>query len=64
MFVRTFKQYQDSSYVIPQVKEGDFVTMMPWIMYATMEEEDLKAIYAYLQSLEPISNEIEKFKLH
>jgi len=40
------------------------MTIMPWMMYATMEEEDLKAIYAYLQSLEPIDHPIEKFSLN
>lgn len=63
VFVQRFKQYQDSSYVIPKVKPGDFMTIMPWIMYSTMEEEDLKAIFAYLQSLDPISHEVETFKL-
>ncbi len=37
------------------------MTMMPWLMYSTMKEEDLKAIYAYLQSLEPLSNQVIKF---
>ena len=64
VFVRRFKQYQDSSYVVPKVEPGDFITIMPWIMYSTMEEEDLKAIFAYLQDLDPIKHEVEKFKLH
>ena len=64
IFVQRFKQYQDSSYVVPKVKSGDFMTIMPWIMYSTMEEEDLKAIFAYLQNLEPISHEVETFKLN
>lgn len=63
VFVQRFKQYRDSSYVVPKVKEGDFITIMPWLMYATMEEDDLKAIFNYLQSLEPISNKVEPFKL-
>ena len=63
-FVMRFKMYQDSSYVNPKINEGDFMTMMPWLMYSTMKEEDLKAIYAYLQSLDPISNRVEKFTLN
>jgi len=31
---------------------------MPWTMYGNMEEEDLAAIYTYLQTLEPIKNEV------
>lgn len=30
-------------------------------MYAGMEESDLKAIYAYLKTIEPISNHVVKF---
>jgi len=30
-------------------------------MYSGMKTEDLKAIYAYLQSLPPVDNKIEKF---
>jgi mono/diheme cytochrome c family protein len=46
-------------------KDGlnEFNSLMPWNMYAGMEEEDLKAIFAYLQSLKPISHEVEKVTL-
>lgn len=58
MFVARFKQYQDSNYVNPAVGPRDFQTVMPWTMYAGMEEDDLRAIFAYLQSLKPINNQI------
>jgi len=29
---------------------------MPWPNYVNMKEEDLKAIFAYLKSLPPVSN--------
>ncbi len=29
---------------------------MPWMNYALMKDEDLKAVYAYLQSLPPVKN--------
>jgi mono/diheme cytochrome c family protein len=61
MFLARFKQYTDSGYVVPKVKPGEFNTIMPWMMYAEMKEEDLKAIYAYLKSLKPITNEVTKF---
>jgi mono/diheme cytochrome c family protein len=32
---------------------------MPWAAFASMEEVELKAIYLYLKSLEPVSNKIE-----
>jgi len=55
-FVFRFKLYEDSAYVAHKVAEGDFITMMPWMMYSGMEEDDLKAIYAYLQSIPPNEN--------
>lgn len=61
MFVQRFKQYEDSSYVNPKVPPGEFNTLMPWVMYAGMKEQDLKAIFAYLQSLPSHSNQVTKF---
>ena len=61
MFVAKFKQYTDSAYQIPKVQPGEFNSIMPWTMYAGMKEEDLKAIYAYLRTVEPIPNKVVKF---
>ncbi|NJM93470.1 MAG: c-type cytochrome [Cytophagales bacterium] len=61
MFVQRFKQYADSAYVPPTVEPGGFNTVMPWLMYAQMEEEDLKAIFAYLQTVDPVENTVERF---
>ncbi len=36
-------------------------TIMPLTVYAGMKDEDLKAIYAYLHSIKPVSNKIEKY---
>ena len=60
MFVNRFKVYADSLFIPQDVGEG-FNTMMPWTMYAKMDEQDLKAIYAYLKSLEPQNNQVVKF---
>jgi mono/diheme cytochrome c family protein len=54
LFVRKFKQYADSGY---QPKP---VTPMPWISYGGMEQKDLAAIYAYLQTVKPIHNVVIK----
>lgn len=59
-FVARFKHYEDSSaaYLMP----GDAVnTVMPWTMYAGMDTADLKAIYAYLKTLKPISKKVVHF---
>jgi hypothetical protein len=61
MFVARFKLYKDSAYVLPSVQPGEFNTIMPWTMYANMKEEDLRAIYAYLKTLKPIKNKVEKY---
>lgn len=51
-FVQRFKMYADSGYVPHAVAAGERQTVMPWSMYAGMEERDLAAIFHYLQSLE------------
>lgn len=60
-FVKRFKQYADSSYKPATVNKGEFNTVMPWGMYATMRNEDLKALYAYLRTVKPVKNKINKF---
>ncbi len=61
MFVQRFKIYADSAYVPPSVANGEFNSIMPWTMYGQMEEDDLAAIYAYLKTVKPISNQVVKF---
>lgn len=60
-FVELFKQYSDSTFVLPDVKPGGFQTLMPWVMYSGMEADDIGAIYDYIQTLEPYDNTVEKF---
>jgi mono/diheme cytochrome c family protein len=60
MFVQRFKMYGEN-YVPEKLGPNDFQTIMPWMMYAGMNEDDLKAIFAYLKSLPPTDNKIEKF---
>ena len=60
-FVQLFKKYADSSYVAHDVATGDFQTLMPWVMYSGMEEEDLEAIYEYLQTLPAYDNPVVRF---
>jgi mono/diheme cytochrome c family protein len=62
-FVRRFKLYSDSSFVTTSLKAGDFKTVMPWTFYATMDEGDLQAIYAYLKTIPAINNPVKKFNL-
>lgn len=60
-FLARFKFYEDVS-KLPKLAEGDMMTVMPWSMYAGMDSVDLKAIYAYLQTLKPIKNQVTRFK--
>ncbi|MFL5728168.1 MAG: c-type cytochrome [Cytophagaceae bacterium] len=60
-FISRFKTYADSSMQHIPAEKGKFNTFMPWIMYSGMSEEDLGAIYTYLQSVPAIKNEVEKF---
>ncbi|MBL7730958.1 MAG: cytochrome c [Chitinophagaceae bacterium] len=59
MFVSKFKN--NSSAEVVNRKPGRENTYMPWSMYGKMKEEDLKAIYAYLRTIKPISNKVEKY---
>jgi hypothetical protein len=34
---------------------------MAWTLYGKMKEEDLRAIYRYMQTVQPLSNKVEKF---
>lgn len=36
-------------------------TIMPWAMYAKMGDEEIKAIYAYLRTVKPVINKVEKY---
>ena len=61
-FVARFQSYDiNKGYEPPLVEAGEFNTIMPWTMYAGMDETDLAAIYTYLHSLEPVENEVEIF---
>ncbi len=60
-FVKRFKMYADSSYKPHKVGPKEMNTPMPWIMYAGMEQNDLRAIFTYLKSLKPIENPVIKF---
>jgi mono/diheme cytochrome c family protein len=61
-FVKRFKNYADSAYVPHQVAAKGANTSMPWIMYAGMQENDLKAIYAYLRTVPVLDNAVVKFQ--
>ena len=61
-FVARFKMYADSTYTLPSVAPGEFNTIMPWTTYCNMTDEDLRAIFVYLQTVKPIKNSVLKFE--
>jgi len=60
-FIQRFKSYEDSVYTPPAVNPNTFTTIMPWLMYSGMTDEDLSAIFAYLQSIPAIENNLVRF---
>jgi mono/diheme cytochrome c family protein len=62
-FIQRFKMYQDSAYMNPAIDwaRGDMQTVMPWMMYSRMTEQDLSAIYAYLRTVSPVAGTVEKW---
>lgn len=60
-FIQRFKAYTDPSYAAPNVGPGEYNTIMPWTMYGNMTEDDLGAIYTYLQTMPAQSNRVTKF---
>lgn len=60
-FVQRFGQYRDSSYHPEKLRPEEFNSPMPWTMYAGMKTSDLLAIYAYLKTVTPQNNTVEKF---
>jgi len=60
-FVSLFKAHSDSATLATKLKPGEFNSIMPWTMYGKMKEVDLKAIFAYLKTVKPVTNNVVKF---
>ena len=59
-FGTRFKLYSDQS-ALNVLAKDQVNTIMPWGMLAGMDTSDLRSIYAYLQSLEPVKNNVVHF---
>lgn len=60
-FVDKFRAFRGAPPRRLEGAERDQQTEMPWIDYAGMTDDDLAAIYAYLRTLKPVVNRVEKF---
>ena len=58
-FMSKFTTYRDGSQI--NRDPGNQNTIMPLSILAGMKDEDIKAIYAYLRTVAPIRNVVEKF---
>jgi hypothetical protein len=60
-FIAAFRRYQSEEGRMIPMAEGGYNTLMPWTMYADMSDEDLGAIFIYLQASEPMTNTVQKY---
>lgn len=62
-FIAKFKAFQDSAYTPPPIDwaKGEFQSVMPWMMYSSMKESDLGAIYDYLRTVKPVDIQHERW---
>jgi mono/diheme cytochrome c family protein/cytochrome c2 len=61
VFLGYFHSRSDSAALARKIKPGEVNTIMPWTMYGKMKDQDLKAIFAYLKTVTPIDNAVDKF---
>jgi hypothetical protein len=59
-FVQRFKNYATPEAQQMKVGPGEFNTFMPWLFYAGMTEEDLRALYKYIMSIPAVDNKVER----
>lgn len=57
-FLDKFYQYKEYAEKGAPVIAPELNTVMPWLGYARMEPDDLKAIYAYLRTVPPVENAV------
>ncbi|MEP7256041.1 MAG: cytochrome C [Ferruginibacter sp.] len=59
MFLDKFKNYRDKTTY--SANPGKNNSIMPWSMYAHMDDFDIKAIYRFLRTLPAVNNKVEKY---
>lgn len=58
-FLSKFKGYRNMTYAsLPRNTQANF-TLMPWLGYSKLTDEDLRAIYAYLRTVKPVYQPVD-----
>lgn len=60
-FIDKFAAYRNN-YSPASITMDEYQTVMPWLMYSGIKDEDLSAMYAYLMSQEAVDNPIVKYE--
>ena len=60
-FVDRFRHYASADTATLRIEAAEHNSVMPWVMYGGMSDQDLTAIYKYLRTLPPVKNKVEKF---
>lgn len=63
-FIERFRFFGTEKGKTISAVDGEFQTPMPWAFYSDMSDEDLGAIYEYIQTLKPIKNRVQLFTPH
>lgn len=60
-FIDKFKAFENTTPATLSEQERRQNTVMPMAAYAGMTREDLSAIYAYLRTVKPVTNRVDRF---
>jgi mono/diheme cytochrome c family protein len=61
IFLARFRVYSDTLFNPYPIEPHAFNTVMPWIWFSGMTDEDLADLFEYLHSLKPVTNKVERF---
>lgn len=58
-FVSRFQQYRVFAETPPPAASAGNFTLMPWLAYAGLSDQDLRAIYRYLRTVKPVTHKVQ-----
>jgi hypothetical protein len=60
-FIARFKLYENPPSEALALRNPKHNTLMPWTVFSHLSREDLSAIYAYLRTVKPIDQKVQRF---